>query len=232
MKPRRLLTALLAATFLAPIAPPVASAAVLVKDPWNLAENLLTALRTYMQLQNEWTMLTQLSNPADRSQMMGVLQRLLGVIAQLTALTDKFADRSTYEQVFGPIMPGTSAAAVSSSWDDPRLVGHATTQNTFRVLREQLEQSQIQGKQILANLEASQQQPGIVGSIQAGTMMLGTLGDQLTTVQTVLAQSLRLANAAEARALQKDERAAAAFELQMRDVEITAPASQLRKLLK
>jgi hypothetical protein len=150
----------------------------------------------------------------------------------LTAVTDSLGDRATYDGVYGPIAPGQTGVAVSQTWDQPRQIGHATAANSYAVLREQLRQSQRQAEQIQINLANSNAQVGVVGSIQAATEMLGTLGDQLNTQQLVLAQTLRLQNAQESRALQERERDLAAFKIQSAPLRVELPPSRLGEIFK
>jgi hypothetical protein len=209
-----------------------AMAQLKVYDGQNHVENILSALRAFIQIQNQLTMLTQQKGGVDRFQAQFLINQAIGIIRQLTAVTDSLGDRATYDGVYGPIAPGQTGVAVSQTWDQPRQIGHATAANSYAVLREQLRQSQRQAEQIQINLANSNAQVGVVGSIQAATEMLGTLGDQLNTQQLVLAQTLRLQNAQESRALQERERDLAAFKIQSAPLRVELPPSRLGEIFK
>jgi conjugal transfer/entry exclusion protein len=207
-----------------------AMAQLKVYDGQNHVENILSALRAFIQIQNQLTMLTKQQGGIDRFAAQMLIGQSIQVIGQLANLTNALGDRPLYDGVYGPLPPGQTGIAISDSWNEPRSIGHATSWNTYAVLRDQLLQSQRQMEQVQVNLANSNTQVGVVGSIQAATEMLGTLGDQLNTVQLVNAQQLRLMNAQEAQRLQKQERGLAAYEIQSAPLQITLPPSRLRSL--
>lgn len=226
---RLMLGLALTALPLATVAPP-ALAQLRVYDGQNHVENILSALRAYIQIQNQLTMLTGQQGGIDRFAAQALIGQAIQIVGQLAALTNAYGDRPLYDGVYGSLAPGQAGPAISDSWNQPRSVGHATTSNSYAVLRQQLLQSQRQMEQVQTNLANSNSQVGIVGSVQAATEMLGTLGDQLNTLQLVSAQQLRIQAAQESRALQEKERGLAAYELQSAPLEITLPPSRLRGL--
>lgn len=212
------------------VIPQPASAQLKVYDAKNHIENILSALRAFIQIQNQLTMLTGQQGGIDRFAAQALIGQAIQIVGQLASLTNAYGDRPLYDGVYGPLAPGQLGPDISDSWNQPRAVGHATASNSYAVLRQQLLQSQRQMQQVQTNLANSNSQVGIVGSVQSATEMLGTLGDQLNTLQLVSAQQLRIQAAQESRALQEKERALAAYELQSAPLQITLPPSKLRGL--
>lgn len=183
-----------------------ARALLLVKDPFNLIENILTAIRELIQINNQLVMLTKQQGAIDRIYAQQLIYAATEAVSGLSSRMQLLAEASQYDQAFGQPDKRMTEDDLSKSWDDPRRLSHFTTQTSFKLLQQQLPTTVRQAEQIRANLALIETQDGIVGSIQATGQMLGSLGDQLASLQTVAAQQLRGQAAETARSLQERER--------------------------
>ena len=210
--------------------PHSAHAQRLVYDPLNHIENILSALRAFIQIQNELQMLLQLKDGLDPEKAQYLIGVAVGSISRIVALTDQFANSPAYEAMFGAASPGSTPSTVTSSWAQSRNLGHETTQGTFKLLAQQLPIILGQAQQIRQAVAVGRSQEGIVGAVQSTVEIMSSVGNMLNTIEVFNAQHLRLQAARDSRELQKEERGLAAFQIQSAPLQVTPPPSRLRSL--
>lgn len=207
-----------------------AGAQIKVYDGLNHVENILSALRAFIQIANQLQMLTQLKDGMDWEQAGMLLTAALSAIGPLIALTDTFANEQTYDGTFGETSPGFTPESNEASWAQSRDIGHKNAVGTFKLLAKQLPTILGQAQQIRRSIEIGRAQGGIVGAVQATVEVVGVAGQMLNTLEVFQAQQLRLQAASASRELQKEERALAAHRIQTAPLQGSLPPSRLRGL--
>lgn len=177
-----------------------------VYDSKNHIENILSALRALIQINNQLVMLTKQQGSIDRAYAQSTVYQAIGSLEFLADTLRYLGDQNMYSGLYGPSLRDFSEADLSKSWDNPRRLAHMTANHSFGLLERQLPTVLRQAEQIRQNLALARSQDGIVGAVQATTEMLGSLGDHLSSLQLVASQTLRAQTVEDARLLQERER--------------------------
>ncbi|TWG92031.1 P-type conjugative transfer protein TrbJ [Mesorhizobium sp. J18] len=224
MMRRHILTGLVTASLVfKPIAGFVPPAfAITVFDPWNYAENVLTAARSLEQinnqiqsLQNQATMLQNMARNLQRldfsslGQLTGALNRIDGLMMQADGLSfdlDRLEEewRQNYPENYGKtIKVSDLASAARERWQSAM----QAFRQTMRVQSQIVGNIQADGDLLADLVNRSQGAAGALEASQATNQLIALSAKQQMQIQTLLATQFRAEAEDAARKAQSEEAA-------------------------
>ena len=208
MKRRRHLSAVRALALAIACAASPTSAQLIVFDPNNYAQNMLTAARELQQINNQITslhnqaqmLINQSKNLASLPySSLQQLEQSIQRTQQLLAQAQRIAyDINQIDRAFS-----TTYAPVSTSWSDQALIANAQTrwqnsvaglQDALRVQATVVGNLDTQRKEVSALVSSSQAATGALQASQAGNQLLGLQAQQLADLTAAVAAQGRAQN--------------------------------------